>query len=93
MFTKKGYITYITKNKPDRIITRDVLDISDGYYSNVLYLRQDNRTTINSFRYEPQSGKWFVPGRKDKYGESKWKEFEGKVLEFYFRIGYEYKNN
>ena len=91
MFTKKGCITYSTKNKPDKIIVRDVLDVSDKYYSNILYLIPDNKTTLDKFMYEPKYDKWFVPGRKDKYGECKWKEFEGKVFEVSFWIGY--KNN
>ena len=91
MFTEKGYITYSTKNKPDKTIVRDVLKISYRGNLTVLYLSHDNKTTLDTFMYEPKYDKWFVPGRKDKYGECKWKEFEGKVFEVSFWIGY--KNN
>ena len=86
MFEKKGYITYTTENNPDKPITLPV----DSFYHEYDFVSIDIDPNIKgshpeSFAYNRHTKKWLVPGRKNKWGERPWKEFEGKIIDFEFK--------
>ena len=86
IFEKKGYITYTTKNNPNKPITLPV--DSFNYYGNVQYIdicSDAKGSHPKCFAYNRSTERWLVPGRADKWGERKWKEFEGKVIDFEFK--------
>jgi len=86
MFEKKGYITYTTKNNPNKPITLPVDDFN--YYRDIQTIDVDPCAKGSHpicFGYDRSTKKWLVPGRADKWGERKWKEFEGKVIDFEFK--------
>ena len=88
MIRNNGTITYKPENASEAI-TKKIAHIewNQGLLSLFEVDHEDN-VLEEIFLYDPDKENWYLPNYVDDYGEVVWKQFQGDILEFGFKVEY-----